>query len=54
MDTKLIIIAVLWILAILINCVVYFVRMYKIDKKYEKRIRETDRKIHEYLAGGNK
>lgn len=35
MDTKLII-AILWMLAILINCIVYFVRTYKIDKKYDK------------------
>ncbi|MFR2890246.1 MAG: hypothetical protein ACLTDM_18840 [Clostridium butyricum] len=54
MDTKLIIIAILWMLAILINCIVYFVRMYKIDKKYDGKIRETDRKIQEYLTGGEK
>nr|WP_308545681.1 hypothetical protein [uncultured Lachnoclostridium sp.] len=54
MDTKLIIIVILWMLAILINCIVYFVRMYKIDKKYDGKIRETDRKIQEYLTGGEK
>ena len=49
MDARLII-AILWMLAILINCIVYFVRMYKIDKKYNEKIRETDRKIQEYLG----
>lgn len=48
MDTRLIIVAILWMLAILINCIIYFIKMHKIDKKYDEKIREIDRKIEKF------